>query len=621
MALTVTIFEAVWTTTTTPKTVSVTGAVAGDWIAVIAGGDQSSGNGVTAVTSSTTGGSTTAWTELAEDLDSGTSVDWYHAAKAQVTADGTVTVQVDRTKTGAAGGEWGFFAVLGHGCVGVNLLGELGTAGATEAINGTVSANSAVAFAEFDWEPQAAAAAWTPAGQTVIEATQFADVTVAAAYWTGQAAGTRNYGTTDSTSATIKAVAVELLEDVVSPTVPLQLWPSRGFGPWPRIQLEVLAETPPFVLDDPPAIPAVVVTGVTPTAKGFVAVSGGTVSPTVDVPPRWPTIEVDTSRAWLPTGFIFVGDTPPEAAVPQPPTVVVPQRRPDPGRVIVSGNSVEQPPPTVVVSRVPQRLPEPGRVFIGSTPVEPPVTPTDTSTAAVISVAPRIPQPAFIYHTHTFQDTPVVAGETPTRTVMSVPVGPRPAGSVWLGGNNADTGAAAVVDAAPKPVITVGQAPRTAGVQFVQRGFVEDSGRVSSVVVTPQTRPAAGNVWLGAGRADPPAPLPPTPTAAVVQVWHPGPTPGVVITGHGFATALPVLFDGTVVGGVLSGPQVSGGGLAGYVTGGLQAGVSLTGVGAVASVDDVYSSGSYGEGIYPGYLVEPVITGGSRSGYVTGGRR
>lgn len=219
MALSVTVVESVWNTTTTPKTVIVTGCLNGDWLAVVAGGDQSTGNGVTAATSSTTVGSTGAWSELAEDLDSGTNVDWYHSAKAQVTGAGDVTVQVARTKAGAVGGQWGFFVIRGRDCSGVTLAGQLDTASATEVISCTVANGSAVVFASFDWEPDPPPAVWTPAGQTVIEASTIPTsiYTVAAAYWTGQAAGIRNYGTTDSTSATIKAVAVELVASASPP--------------------------------------------------------------------------------------------------------------------------------------------------------------------------------------------------------------------------------------------------------------------------------------------------------------------------------------------------------------------------------------------------------------------
>lgn len=218
MALTVTIFESAWNTTTTPKTVSVTGAVTGDWLAVIAGGDQSSGNAVSAATSSTTAGSTGAWTELAEDFDGGTSADWYHCAKAQVSADGSVTVQVDRTKAGAQGGMWGFYVIRGNDSGGVNLLGQLGTTGTTQVISGTPSQDSAVAIGLFDWNAGTAPTAWTPAGQTVVEATALTDYTVGAAYWTAQAAGTRNYGTTNwGGTPSIKGVAVEILANTGPP--------------------------------------------------------------------------------------------------------------------------------------------------------------------------------------------------------------------------------------------------------------------------------------------------------------------------------------------------------------------------------------------------------------------
>jgi hypothetical protein len=218
--LEVTTGESSWSTTTTPKTVVVSGCLTGDWLAVIAGGDQSAGSGVTAVTTTTTAGTTTAWTELAEDLDTNTNVEWYHAAAAQVSADGSVTVQVSRTQS--PDGQWGFLVIRGRSCGGVTLFGQQGTGGSAQAINGAPSAGSAVVTAFFDWRHFAAPNDWTPAGETVIESSEESTYTVAAAYWTNQPTGFRAYGTTDWTSDNLKGVGLELLAPPagVAPTLP-----------------------------------------------------------------------------------------------------------------------------------------------------------------------------------------------------------------------------------------------------------------------------------------------------------------------------------------------------------------------------------------------------------------
>lgn len=207
--LEITTGESSWSTTTTPKTVVISGCLTGDWLAVIAGGDQESSNPITAATTTTTVGTTTAWTEPAEDLDTGDDAVWYHTAAAQVTADGSVTVQVARTQSPAD--QWGFLVVRGRNCGGVSLLGQQGTPGTGETINGAPSAGSTVVTAFFDWDVNSAPTAWTPSGQTVIESSEQSDYTIAAAYWMNQATGFRSYGTTNFNSTELKGVGLELL--------------------------------------------------------------------------------------------------------------------------------------------------------------------------------------------------------------------------------------------------------------------------------------------------------------------------------------------------------------------------------------------------------------------------
>ena len=222
-------FESVWNTITTPKTVIVTGCLVGDRLVTLAGGDQSSGNTVSAVTSSTTVGATSAWTEVVENLDATGNADWYHGATATVTTAGDITVQVDRTKAGATGGMWGFAVVRARGASAVNLLGQQATSSSAQTVTGTVSDQSAVVTAFFDWNAtNPAPTAWTPTGQTVIESASVADYTVASAYWNAQAAGSRAYGTTAWGSSFLKGFAVEITgTGGAAPSVPPRLFMAR----------------------------------------------------------------------------------------------------------------------------------------------------------------------------------------------------------------------------------------------------------------------------------------------------------------------------------------------------------------------------------------------------------
>jgi hypothetical protein len=201
-------FESAWNTTTTPKSVVVTGCEAGDKLYVIGGGDASSAGNVTAATTSTTVGSTTAWQEIIENFNGGANEDWCTSAWAEVTANGDVTVQMARTGTGM---EWGF-----HG-LRVRNPNQLGVSGfsdhsATEVVSlALTGGGSAVLYGSFDWDAMAVGTGWDPAaGVTLVERAAGSNYTVHAAYWTEQAAGTRNYGSTGAAGSGIKAIALEI---------------------------------------------------------------------------------------------------------------------------------------------------------------------------------------------------------------------------------------------------------------------------------------------------------------------------------------------------------------------------------------------------------------------------
>lgn len=208
MPLTVTAFETVnWSSTTTPLTITLTGALTGDFIAVLYGGDNGTGSGnVSAATVTNTAGTTTGWVEPQEALG-GTSQPWVSSSRAVVTADGDVTASLSRTQS--TGQPWGGWAASIPG-------GQLGTSaklgpGSTKTINLTTSNGSAVLLIAIDWDA-APTVALSPAGATTVEASVGANVTSYAAYWTNQAAGTRAYGVPTSATTNISFIVIEILD-------------------------------------------------------------------------------------------------------------------------------------------------------------------------------------------------------------------------------------------------------------------------------------------------------------------------------------------------------------------------------------------------------------------------
>lgn len=209
MAATITAFEtADWTAITTPKTITVTGAVTGDKIVVLYGGDNGAGGtNVSVATASTGGGSTGTWTEPEEGLATSSQC-WISSSTADVTADGTVTVSLARTQS--TGKEWGGMALLFHdyGAIGVHTR-KAPSAVLTASL--TTGAGSAVAMLALDWDDNPVVA-FTPAGSTEVERTQGPNIAVYGAYWTAQTAGAHSYGlATNPPTTNLHIIAIEIL--------------------------------------------------------------------------------------------------------------------------------------------------------------------------------------------------------------------------------------------------------------------------------------------------------------------------------------------------------------------------------------------------------------------------
>jgi hypothetical protein len=224
-AAAVTPFETTnWSTTTTPLTISVTGALTGDQIVVFYGGDNGTGSGAcTAATASTTGGSTGAWTEPEEGLATDNQA-WVSSSTAAVTADGTVTVSLSRTQS--TGKLWGGMALLVRGHNGIGNHARSAPS-AAETVSLTVSQDSAVGVIAIDWDALATVA-FSPAGATDVErAIEGAtEITVYAGYWLNQAAGTRGYGIGTSSTTNLHIIAIEVLAAAGGPPIYAMLRPA-----------------------------------------------------------------------------------------------------------------------------------------------------------------------------------------------------------------------------------------------------------------------------------------------------------------------------------------------------------------------------------------------------------
>lgn len=205
---TITSFEtADWTSTGATKTITVPGAVTGDKIVVLYGGDNASSGNVSAATASTTGGSTSSWTEPEEGL-AAVNQAWASSSAADVTADGTVTVTLSRTQS--TGQPWGGWAALVHNHNGVGVHARSAPS-ATETVTlAGITQDSAVLILGIDWD-DLTNVAFSPAGAIDVERSAGTNVAWYAGYWMAQAAGTRNYGIATSSTTNLHIIAIEML--------------------------------------------------------------------------------------------------------------------------------------------------------------------------------------------------------------------------------------------------------------------------------------------------------------------------------------------------------------------------------------------------------------------------
>lgn len=216
MALVLTLVEvASWNTSTTPKTMVVAGCVTGDYLFVLAGGDDNVGGGdTTAAAVTTTVGTTAAWIEDQKNLVSAAATNWVLLAHTNVTANGSVTVSVDRTQS-ATVGNWGAYVLKASGSTGIGNTAILTPATTAQVINFTVSTpGSAVALMLLDWNNGSVGTGWTPTTNvTAVEQAAETFYAANAAYWESQAVGNRDYGYTGGVvnAASNRGVIVEIV--------------------------------------------------------------------------------------------------------------------------------------------------------------------------------------------------------------------------------------------------------------------------------------------------------------------------------------------------------------------------------------------------------------------------
>lgn len=153
---------------------------------------------------------------------------WVHMWEATAASGGSTTVSA-AAGTGSGTADRGIHAFAYSGCTGF-----VRTSGATLNTTKTVSvtrtqANSCAVFIAADWSATGIAGlAWTPAGQTQVQAATTANATAFAAHWGDQGStGTTAYGMTGVSGTKYTLAAVEVLGTVGATYV-------RTPGPRPR---------------------------------------------------------------------------------------------------------------------------------------------------------------------------------------------------------------------------------------------------------------------------------------------------------------------------------------------------------------------------------------------------
>ena len=196
---------------TNPKTIALTGLANGDVVWVFAGGDQfGSSNDITDVVITSSGSIGTVVNET-EDL-SGTNDDWLGIYKVPITGAGSHTLTITLTRSGGTPGTWHAWAIQvpGASTQSAEDIVTSYTSSSTQVVSVPVDADAFVGFASYDFDAGTVGTP-TPGGANTVENSADANYTENSHYWLGQAAGTRNYGTTGAGGTAIRCHAIEIL--------------------------------------------------------------------------------------------------------------------------------------------------------------------------------------------------------------------------------------------------------------------------------------------------------------------------------------------------------------------------------------------------------------------------
>lgn len=203
--------ETVWTTVTSPKTVSISWQT-GDVIVYLAGAENATAGIL--ITPTATGLTFSRVKESPANGVANANLCGTLLAAATAGASGS-SVTVSGTITAGGGANWGFGVWVYRGSAGIGTSAEQETATKTKSL--TTSAHSAVVWGSIDWGAGASPVA-SPTPTNTDEATQFgSNYSVLIADITDQSAGSVAYGQTGgSASGPFSIVVVEILGTTTS---------------------------------------------------------------------------------------------------------------------------------------------------------------------------------------------------------------------------------------------------------------------------------------------------------------------------------------------------------------------------------------------------------------------
>lgn len=193
-----------WTDISASETTGTLTWGSGDWVLVIAVTEDQS---ATLNTPTATG---LTFSALGTAITASSSC-WVHAFQATAASPGSGAVSATAGIGGSAAR--GIHAFAYGGCTGF-VRTNLGTQSSTQTVSVTrTQANSAMVFWSADWSASGTGGlAWTPAGQTQVQAISIANYSGFAGYWGDQGAiGTTSYGTSGLAGTKFSISAVEIL--------------------------------------------------------------------------------------------------------------------------------------------------------------------------------------------------------------------------------------------------------------------------------------------------------------------------------------------------------------------------------------------------------------------------